>query len=53
MVVVGVSIINDALVEQSEEQFLVMLQLDGGENEGVMIGGTGVGTVNVFDDDSK
>lgn len=50
---VDVSIINDNLVEQSQEQFSIMLQLDSDEDEGVIIAGAGVGTVNIIDDDSK
>ena len=57
-VMVDVAIINDDLVEQSQEEFSVMLQLSnegggGGGHQGVMIGGTGEGTVQVVDDDSK
>ena len=51
---VNVAIVNDNLVEQSQEQFSVMLQLSSeAGRDGVVIGGTGEGTVEVIDDDSK
>ena len=50
---VELSIINDNLVEQSQEQFFVMLQLDDEEDKNVIVAGTGVGTVSIIDDDSK
>ena len=52
-VTVDVSIINDDLVEDSREEFTVRLQLSSEAGEEVMIGGTGEGTVEVVDDDSK
>lgn len=49
---VEVPIVNDAVVEQSQERFAVRLELSSGDN-GVKIGGRGVGTINIVDDDSK
>ena len=53
MVTVEVSILNDNVVEQVQEEFSVELQLDSTGGEEVIIEGAGEGTVEVVDDDSK
>ena len=53
MVTVEVSILNDNVVEQVQEEFSVELQLDSTGGEEVIIEGAGEGTVEVIDDDSK
>ena len=49
---VRVPIINDNLVEPSQEVFSIVLQLSGSDG-GLTTVGTGVGTVDIMDDDSE
>ena len=52
MVTVSFPVINDNLIEMSQEAFSIMLQLNSSDEGGVTIE-TGVGVVDIMDDDSE